>query len=89
MEDITSTKAKVNVLWKAYEFTDELAPYMEFLEDVRSKSTKDVTSDSAAATEELMDKHDKCLNQIDQRKKSVLDQTAKGEKVRCGNAINY
>ncbi len=34
-EAVTDTKAKVNVLWKAYEFTDELAPYMEFLEDVR------------------------------------------------------
>ncbi len=34
-EQITLTKAKVNVLWKAYEFTDELSPYMEFLEEVR------------------------------------------------------
>lgn len=81
MPKVEETKAKTVVLWKAYQFTDELAPYMEFLDEQRSKSTKDVVSNAAAETEELIDKHEKCMDQIDKKKKSVLDQTAKGEKV--------
>ena len=40
-----------------------------------------MSSDSANTTEELISTHEKCMDQIDKKKKSVLDQTAKGEKV--------
>ncbi len=81
MPKVNDTKNVVDCLWKAYQFTDELAPYMEALEEFRSKSTRDVNSDSAANTEELIEKHEKCMDQMDKKKKSVLDQTAKGEKI--------
>jgi len=81
MPKVNDTKNVVDCLWRAYQFTDEMAPYMEFLEDFRSKSTRDVMTDSAPSTEELTDKHEKCMDQMDKKRKGVLDFTARGEKI--------
>lgn len=81
MPKIDDTKKAVDCLWKAYQFTDELAPYMDWMEETRSKSTRDVNSNGAPDTEDLIDKQDKLLHQVDQKKKSVLEQIAKGEKI--------
>lgn len=81
MPKVNDTKNVVDCLWKAYQFTDELAPYMEWMEDMRSKSTRDINSDSAAQTEEHIEKQEKYLDQMDKKKKGVLEQIAKGEKI--------
>ncbi len=81
MPKVNDTKNVVDCLWKAYQFTDELAPYMEMMEDMRSKSTRDINSDSAAQTEEHIEKQEKYLDQMDKKKKGVLEQIAKGEKI--------
>ena len=52
MPKVNETKNAVDCLWKAYQFTDELAPYMDFMEDMRSKSSRDINSDSSSDTEE-------------------------------------
>lgn len=81
MPRIDDTKKAVDCLWKAYQFTDELAPYMEFMEDVRSKSCKDIVSNSASETEDHIEKHEKCMDHMDKKRKSILDQLSKGEKI--------
>ncbi len=81
MPKVEETKGVVDCLWRAYQFTDELAPYFEFLEEMRSKSTRDVNSNGAAQTEEHIEKHEKYMDQMDKKKKSVIDQQAKGEKI--------
>ena len=81
MPKIDDTKKAVDCLWKAYQFTDELAPYMDWMEETRSKSTRDVNSNGAPDTEDLIDKQEKLLDQVDKKKKSVLEQIAKGEKI--------
>ena len=68
-------------MWKAYQFTDELAPYMEWIEDMRSKSTRGLNTNSSAETEEHIEKQDKYMDQMDKKKKSVTEQTSKGEKI--------
>ena len=81
MPKVNDTKNVVDCLWKAYQFTDELAPYMEWFEDMRSKSSREINTDSASQTEEHIEKQEKYMDQMDKKKKSVLDQTAKGEKI--------
>eukprot|EP00095_Tigriopus_kingsejongensis_P009110 maker-scaffold150_size309978-snap-gene-1.12 protein:Tk09110 transcript:maker-scaffold150_size309978-snap-gene-1.12-mRNA-1 annotation:"muscle-specific protein 300" len=81
MPRIDDTKKAVDCLWKAYQFTDELAPYMEFMEDLRSKSSREIVTNAANETEDHIDKHEKCMDQMDKKRKSILDQLAKGEKI--------
>lgn len=69
MPKVNDTRKVVDCLWKAYQFTDELAPYMEWMEDMRGKSTKDIASDSANDTEEHIEKQEKFLDQVDDVKK--------------------
>ena len=64
MPKVYDTKNVVDCLWKAYQFTDELAPYMEWMEEMRSKSTRDINTNSAAQTEEHIEKHEKCMDQV-------------------------
>jgi len=81
MPRISDTKNVVDCLWKAYQFTDELAPYMEFLEDMRSKSTREINTNSSNETEEHIEKQEKYMDQIDKKKKTVMEQISKGEKI--------
>ena len=59
MTSISDTKNVVDALWKSYQFTDELAPLMEWLEEMVSKSTREINSNSAAQTEEIQEKQEK------------------------------
>jgi hypothetical protein len=81
MPKVNDTKNVVDCLWKAYQFTDELAPYMEWMEDMKSKSTRDINTNSASQTEEHIEKHEKNMDQMDKKKKSVMEQITKGEKI--------
>ena len=71
----------VQALWKSYEFTDEVAPVLEWLEENRSKSTRPVNTNCASQTEEHIEKQEKTLDQLDKKKKTVLDLLAKGDKI--------
>jgi uncharacterized protein Smg (DUF494 family) len=73
MPKVNDTKNVVDCLWKAYQFTDELAPYMEWMEDMKSKSTRDINTNSASQTEEHIEKHEKNMDQMDKKKKSVME----------------
>ena len=54
---------------------------MEWLEESVSKSTRDINSNSVAQTEEILERHEKNLDQLDKKKKIYMDQKAKGEKI--------
>ncbi len=64
-----------------FQYTDELAPLMEWLEEMVSKFTREINSNSTAETEEIMERHEKNLDQLDKKKKVVLDQKGKGDKI--------
>ena len=54
---------------------------MEFLEDMRGKSTRDINTNSSNETEEHIEKQEKYMDQIDKKKKMVMEQISKGEKI--------
>jgi hypothetical protein len=81
MPKIAETKNIVDALWKSYQFTDELAPLMEWLEEMVSKSTREINSNSASQTEEIQEKQEKIIDQLDKKKKVVVEQQTKGEKL--------
>jgi len=83
MPRISDTKNVVDCLWKAYQFTDELAPYMEFLEEMRGKSTREINTNSSNETEEHIEKQEKYMDQIDKKKKSGYGANFKRGKNPC------
>ena len=80
-EKTNDTKKAVDALWKAYQFTDELAPLMEWIEESISKSTREINTNSASQTEELQEKQEKVLDQIDKKRKTYTESKTKGEKL--------
>merc|ERR1711936_874918 len=66
---VKDTKAAVDCLWKCYQYTDELTPLIEWLEESKMKSTKELSSNSVAQTEEILERHEKNLNALDKKNK--------------------
>jgi len=79
---VKDTKAAVDCLWKCYQYTDELTPLIEWLEESKSKSTREIQSNSVSATEEILERHEKNLNALDKKKKPYNDQKTKGDKLK-------
>lgn len=79
---VGDTKLLVDSLWKAYQFTDELAPHMEWLVEKKVLATRDINSNSAGETEELIEKQEKVLDQLDKKRKVITELIAKGTKLK-------
>merc|ERR1712223_2301612 len=52
---------------------------VEWLEESKMKSTKEIQSNSVAQTEEILERHEKNLNALDKKKKPYTDKKTKGE----------
>eukprot|EP00090_Calanus_glacialis_P047530 TRINITY_DN991_c0_g1_i1.p1 TRINITY_DN991_c0_g1~~TRINITY_DN991_c0_g1_i1.p1 ORF type:complete len:610 (-),score=231.12 TRINITY_DN991_c0_g1_i1:341-2170(-) len=78
---VNETKLVTDMLWKSYEFTDDLVPLMEFTTEQYGLATREVFSGSVSQTEEIIEKHTKVMDKLDKKKKDVKDIIAKGEKL--------
>ena len=74
----------MDLYWKCYAYGDELAPYIEFLDGIMMSSTRDVAPSCIENVEELIERQEKSLTQLDSKKVPVSDLIAKG-KVLLGN----
>eukprot|EP00092_Neocalanus_flemingeri_P002162 GFUD01002302.1.p1 GENE.GFUD01002302.1~~GFUD01002302.1.p1 ORF type:complete len:603 (+),score=206.05 GFUD01002302.1:67-1875(+) len=79
---VTDTKKACDSLWKAYQYTDELTPHMEWLVEKRVLATRDINSNSAGETEELIEKQEKVIDQLDKKRKVFQEIIAKGTKLK-------
>merc|ERR1711892_1396281 len=78
---VNETKLVTDMLWKSYEFTDDLVPLMEFVTEQFGLATREVFSGSVSQTEEIIEKHGKVMDKLDKKKKEVKDIIGKGEKL--------
>jgi len=78
---VNETKLVTDMLWKSYEFTDDLVPLMEFTTEQFGAATREVFSGSVSQTEEIIDKHGKTLDKLDKKKKDVKEIIGRGEKL--------
>jgi len=81
MPRVNETKLVTDMLWKSYEFTDDLVPLMEFTNEQLSAATKEVFTGSVSQTEEIIEKHSKTIDKLEKKAKEVKDIIAKGEKL--------
>merc|ERR1712013_67290 len=78
---IQETLVKTECYWKCYSYGDDLIPIFEFIDDLRNRSVKELVCGSSEQTEEHIEKQDKVLNSLENKRKMVMDFIAKGEKL--------
>jgi len=78
---IQETLVKTECYWKCYSYGDDLIPIFEFIDDLRNRSVKELVSGNSDQTEEHIEKQDKVITILDNKKKMVMDFIAKGEKL--------
>lgn len=78
---IQETLIKTECYWKCYSYGDDLLPIYEFIDDLRNRSVKEVLSGNHEHTEEHIEKQDKVINSLENKKRMVMDFIAKGDKL--------
>merc|ERR1712029_466333 len=78
---IQETLVKTECYWKCYSYGDDFIPIFEFIDDLRNRSVKEIQSGSSEQTEEHIEKQDKVLNSLENKRKMVMDFISKGEKL--------
>jgi len=78
---VAETKTLADSLWQGYNYTDELTPHVEWLEDKKTLANRDVNSNSAGETEELIEKQEKVIDQLDKKRKVIQAILDKGTKL--------
>ena len=78
---IQETLVKTECYWKCYSYGDDLIPIFEFIDDLRNRSVKEVFCGNHEQTEEHIEKQDKVLNSLENKRRMVMDFIAKGEKL--------
>merc|ERR1711963_684858 len=78
---IQDTMVKTECYWKCYSYGDDLIPIFEFIDDLRNKSVKELIGGNGEQTEEHIEKQDKVLNSLENKRKMVMDFIDKGKKL--------
>merc|ERR1712024_118001 len=78
---VQETMVKTECYWKCYSYGDDLIPIFEFIDDLRNRSVKELFSANSEQTEEHIEKQDKVLNQLENKRKMVMEFISKGEKL--------
>merc|ERR1719470_128533 len=78
---IQDTMVKTECYWKCYSYGDDLIPIFEFIDDLRNRSVKELVCGSSEQTEEHIEKQDKVLNSLENKRKMVMDFIDKGKKL--------
>merc|ERR1712158_245543 len=78
---VLTTQVKVDLYWKCYAYGDELKPHVEFLDAIMISSTRDIAPSCIENVEELIERQEKSLSQLETRAKAVKDLIAKGKQL--------
>merc|ERR1719376_542276 len=68
----------VDLYWKCYAYGDEMKPHIEFLDGIMLSSTRDIAPSCVENVDELIERQEKSLVQLDSKKNIVVDLIAKG-----------
>merc|ERR1712142_128345 len=76
---VTKTQVMVDLYWKCYAYGDELKPHIEFLDGIMLSSTRDIAPSCLENVDELIERQEKSLSQLDAKRNIVTDLIAKGK----------
>merc|ERR1711983_460864 len=78
---VLTSQVKVDLYWKCYAYGDELKPHIEFLDTIMLSSTRDIAPSCIENVEELIERQEKSLNQLETKKTIVSDLISKGKQL--------
>jgi len=78
---VQKTSVMVDLYWKCYAYGDELKPHIEFLDGIMLSSTRDIAPSCVENVEELIERQEKSLVQLDTKRSVVKDLIEKGKKI--------
>merc|ERR1711881_796090 len=78
---VLTTQVKVDLYWKCYAYGDELKPHIEFLDGIMLSSTRDIAPSCIENVEELIERQEKSLSQLDTKRAVVKELIAKGKQL--------
>ena len=70
---VLKTQVKVDLYWKCYAYGDELKPHIEFLDGIMLSSTRDIAPSCIENVEELIERQEKSLNQLETKRTMVKE----------------
>merc|ERR1712117_16569 len=75
---VSKTQIMVDLYWKCYAYGDELKPHIEFLDGIMLSSTREIAPSCVENVDELIERQEKSLVQLDTKRGVVLDLIEKG-----------
>jgi len=76
---VMKTQVMVDLYWKCYAYGDELKPHVEFLDGIMLSSTREIAPSCVENVDELIERQEKSLSQLDSKRSIVTDLIAKGK----------
>merc|ERR1711962_1911704 len=77
--NVQKTSVMVDLYRKCYAYGDELKPHVEFLDGIMLSSSRDIAPSCIENVDELIERQEKSLSQLDAKKSIVTDLIAKGK----------
>merc|ERR1711881_223142 len=77
--NVQKTAVMVDLYWTCYAYGDELKPHVEFLDGIMLSSTRDIAPSCLENVDELIERQEKSLSQLDAKRNIVTDLIAKGK----------
>ncbi len=78
---VMKTQVMVDLYWKCYAYGDELKPHIEFLDGIMLSSTREIAPSCVENVDELIERQEKSLNQLETKRNVVKDLIEKGKKI--------
>jgi len=78
---VSKTQIMVDLYWKCYAYGDELKPHIEFLDGIMLSSTREIAPSCVENVDELIERQEKSLVQLDTKRNVVTDLIEKGRKI--------
>merc|ERR1712115_367938 len=76
---VQKTLVMVDLYWKCYAYGDELKPHVEFLDGIFLSSTREIAPSCVENVDELIERQEKSLAQLDSKRSVVSDLIGKGK----------
>merc|ERR1712020_267893 len=75
---VSKTQVMVDLYWKCYAYGDELKPHIEFLDGIMLSSTREIAPSCVENVDELIERQEKSLTQLETKRSVVKDLMEKG-----------
>ena len=76
---VSKITINVDLYWKCYAYGDELKPHIEFLDGIMIASTREIAPSCIENVDELIERQEKALHQLDSKRHIVKDLIEKGK----------